>query len=277
MIENINSISEIIEQYENIHDNVLGRGKEQSGGDDSVYQDKLQDILDRMSLLSVDKIDNTKKAINEIQSDIFNTISKDINNILNTIMKSLSSIAGSLEKEVPELKVSGDEIRYTKEESVLLKNIFTHILRNSIDHGLETIDDRKKKKKSARGIISINCERKGNFVKLAVSDDGAGLNVEKIYRKAKELNLLEDGTEYGPKELADFIFHSGFSTAQKVTDISGRGVGMDAVRSFLVKQEGNISINITSKDKDQYGCVAFSWEILVPLNAFNKNPLKIAS
>ena len=113
-----------------------------------------------------------------------------------------------------------------------------HLIRNSMDHGLESKDARLAKGKPTEGTIWVKTELQGNQVVFHIWDDGAGLALGKLRQKAVEANLSIATAE----EIANLIFYSGISTAEKVTDISGRGVGMDAVKRFLQEKGGDVVI-----------------------------------
>lgn len=120
----------------------------------------------------------------------------------------------------------------------------THLIRNSADHGIEKIDDRVKKGKKPYGTIHLNSYVKGNFVYIEISDDGAGIDKERIVKKAVEKGILpaDKATTLSESRQLGLIFAPGFSTAEQVTDISGRGVGMDVVKSNINKLKGTVLI-----------------------------------
>ncbi|MDI9442445.1 MAG: chemotaxis protein CheA [Bacillota bacterium] len=118
-----------------------------------------------------------------------------------------------------------------------------HLIRNSIDHGLEPEEERIAKGKPAAGTIRLGARHEGSHILIEISDDGKGLDVERIRSKAIETGLLADGTEeLSMAEAVEFLFSPGFSTAQEVTDLSGRGVGLDAVRSTVESLSGTIEM-----------------------------------
>ncbi|HMY81329.1 MAG TPA: Hpt domain-containing protein [Agitococcus sp.] len=117
-----------------------------------------------------------------------------------------------------------------------------HMLRNAVDHGLETPPDRAAAGKEAMGRITLSLSREGGEIVLTLADDGRGVNVEAVRKKAIERGLLQADATISEKELLQFLFHAGFSTAQKVTQISGRGVGMDVVQSEIKQLGGTVVI-----------------------------------
>ena len=120
-----------------------------------------------------------------------------------------------------------------------------HMLRNSVDHGMEPPEDRARSGKEMMGRITLTLSREGGEVVLTLADDGRGINVEAVRNKAIERGLLSADAEVSEKELLQFIFHAGLSTAQKVTQVSGRGVGMDVVVSEIKQLGGAIAIAST--------------------------------
>ena len=117
----------------------------------------------------------------------------------------------------------------------------THMIRNSLDHGLEMPDVREKNGKDPEGIICLSAEHRGGRIVIEISDDGAGINREVVLKKALEKNIIESD-DLSDEEIDNLIFHPGFSTAEQVTNVSGRGVGMDVVRKNIINLGGRISV-----------------------------------
>lgn len=158
---------------------------------------------------------------------------------MNRLVQSLSQKMG---KKV-RFTITGDELALDKTIVESLNEPLVHLLRNALDHGLEPPEERAEKGKDETGNVFLNAYRKGDTAYVEVSDDGRGLNAERILRKAQERGLVEPGQELGEQEIIQFVLASGFSTAEKVTDVSGRGVGMDAVANAVRAQlGGDISI-----------------------------------
>ncbi len=153
---------------------------------------------------------------------------------MNRLVQSLSQ---KMQKKV-RFTITGDELALDKTIVESLNEPLVHLLRNALDHGLETPEERAEKDKDETGNVFLNAYRKGDTAYVEVSDDGRGLNAERILRKAQERGLVEPGQELGEQEIIQFVLASGFSTAEKVTDVSGRGVGMDAVANAVRAQLG---------------------------------------
>jgi len=131
-----------------------------------------------------------------------------------------------------------------------LASPLTHMVRNSIDHGIESSEDREKSGKDKVAVLKFNASRVGNYICVEVSDDGRGIDVERIKQKVIEKGLSDPDkvSKLTEAELINFIFLPGFSTASKVTDISGRGVGLDVVRQKIDGLGGQVDI-VTEKGK----------------------------
>jgi two-component system chemotaxis sensor kinase CheA len=123
-----------------------------------------------------------------------------------------------------------------------LSDPLTHIIRNSVDHGIESPADRLAAGKSEEGTIRLAAEHRGGRIVIEVRDDGAGINAERVLKKAREKGLVSPDATLTDDEINNLIFMPGFSTAEAISDISGRGVGMDVVRSNIQDVGGRISL-----------------------------------
>jgi two-component system chemotaxis sensor kinase CheA len=123
-----------------------------------------------------------------------------------------------------------------------IEDPLVHLVRNSIDHGVETTSERKATAKPPRAVIKLSAYHEGGSIVVELSDDGRGLQRDRILAKAREKGLVEEGHEISEQETYNLIFLPGFSTAAKVTEISGRGVGMDVVKRNVEGMRGRISV-----------------------------------
>ena len=142
------------------------------------------------------------------------------------------------------LHISGEDTEMDRNVIEQISDPLLHILRNSIDHGIEPTDIRISKKKTNFGNIYLSAKHEGNEIWISVKDDGSGLNREKIIKKAVENGLLKGNIEeIKDEEIWQLIFNAGFSTADKLSEISGRGVGMDVVKKNIEKLKGRVDIH----------------------------------
>lgn len=180
---------------------------------------------------------------------------------------SLSSLASELKKPTPRVDIAGGEFAFNSSFAEALKSSFMHILRNSLDHGIEAPEERLRVNKPAQGDVRFACIRRGTQVELHVSDDGRGLALHKLYEQGVAAGIFNATQRPTPEAVAELIFRSGLSTSSKVTQVSGRGVGMEAVRTFLKEQGANIRIGLQGSDTGQ-GYVPFEFIIEVPATAW---------
>lgn len=148
-----------------------------------------------------------------------------------------------------DFRISGEETEIDRSVVEKMNDPLVHMIRNAVDHGIErTQDERKKIGKNEIAIISINAFHRSGNVVIELEDDGRGLDTERIMQRAYEMGLAQKGIAYTDEQVYQFIFHAGFSTAQIVTDTSGRGVGMDVVRKNVEELHGKISVR-TEKNR----------------------------
>lgn len=149
--------------------------------------------------------------------------------------------AKSLNKEI-ELEIEGAETELDRSMVEKLNDPLMHIVRNAMDHGIESVAVRQARGKPAQGIIKLTAYHDAGNIVIGIHDDGGGLDVEKIRKKAIANGILEEGVSLSRQELFQLIFHPGLSTAEQVTNLSGRGVGMDVVKRNIEALQGGIEI-----------------------------------
>ncbi len=180
----------------------------------------------------------------DLQAEVMKTRMQPIGNIFAKFQRVVRDLGKELGKQI-ELTTQGSETELDKTLLEAIKDPLTHIIRNSCDHGLETPDERLKAGKSAKGHIRIRSFQEGGHVIIEVGDDGRGLNLKRLLEKALERKIItqEEAAKLSETETANLIFAPGFSTAEKVTSVSGRGVGMDVVRTNLEKIGGQVELH----------------------------------
>jgi two-component system chemotaxis sensor kinase CheA len=153
-------------------------------------------------------------------------------------------LSGRLGKQV-ELKVTGDQTELDKTVLEKIGDPLVHLVRNSVDHGIEMPHVRTAAGKPAAGVVSLEAYHKGGNIVVEVCDDGGGLQRDRILTKARERGLVGPDETLNDEQIYDLIFMAGFSTADQATDISGRGVGMDVVRRNIKELGGSIEVRST--------------------------------
>ncbi|MDE7168927.1 MAG: hybrid sensor histidine kinase/response regulator [Mucispirillum sp.] len=180
----------------------------------------------------------------ELQLAIMKTRMIAVGKVFNKFPRVVRDIARDTGKEI-DLIITGEETELDKSVVEAIGDPLLHMIRNSCDHGVETPDIRMSKGKNPKGQVILSAYHEGNHVVIEIKDDGAGMDPEKLKRKAVEKRVItpDEANGMDDKQAFSLIFKAGFSTADKITNISGRGVGMDVVRTNIEKLNGIISID----------------------------------
>jgi chemotaxis protein histidine kinase CheA len=198
-------------------------------------------------------------ALAKIQKLLTRAAAGPLRDVVKECARALPSLAQELDKPPPAVDCADSGVELTAPWAQIVKDVLVHALRNSVDHGIETPAERDAKGKGLHGRIGIGCERGPDHrVVIRVSDDGRGLRLGALREKSKNLRGTDD-------EVAEGVFASGVSTALRVSAISGRGVGMDAIRSFMRSGEGDARIRLTGSPVD--GCRPFELLLELPHSA----------
>ena len=187
---------------------------------------------------------NLNAVTNELQNDVMKTRMQPIGNVLSKLSRIVRDLSRDLKKEI-DLTIQGAETELDKTLIEGIKDPLIHIVRNAVDHGIENPDVRLKKGKPEKGNISIKAFHEGGQVVVQVIDDGKGLDEKLIASKAVSKGLVTESEiqNMTRKQIFNLIFHPGFSTAAKVSSISGRGVGMDVVKTNIEQINGTIELD----------------------------------
>ena len=176
----------------------------------------------------------------DLQESVMSIRMMPISMVFSRFPRVVRDLSRKLGKQV-ELKLSGENTELDKGLIERIADPLTHLIRNSLDHGIEGPERRRQAGKPETGTITLNAAHQGGYIIIEVGDDGAGLNRDKILSKARERGLAVSDT-MSDGEVWQLIFEPGFSTADKVTDVSGRGVGMDVVKRNIAEMGGNVEI-----------------------------------
>lgn len=244
-----------------------GSKKNKTGKTVRVDIDRLDNLMNLVSELIIvktrledDEISSNQQNMNDaveylerITTSLHDAVTKvrmvPVERVFNRFPRMVRDLSKDLNKEI-ELFMSGEETEVDRTVIDEIGDPLIHLLRNSIDHGIEIPEVRLEKGKKEKGRVNLNAYPDGNTVVIEVSDDGAGINVDKVKQKAIDKGLItaEQAREMDANKAAELIFAPGFSTADKVSDISGRGVGLDVVLTKIEALGGNVEIE-TEKDK----------------------------
>jgi two-component system chemotaxis sensor kinase CheA len=184
------------------------------------------------------------RVLNDLQRSVMKIRMVPVEQLFRRFPRMVRDVSRQCGRDV-ELVLRGQETDLDKGILDAIAEPLTHLVRNAVSHGIETPDQRREAGKPAQGVIRLNAYHQGNQVVVEVSDDGRGIDARKIRDKAIELGMLkaEDATRLTEAEILDFIFRPGFSTAEQVTEVSGRGVGMDVVQNVLHRLKATISVD----------------------------------
>jgi two-component system chemotaxis sensor kinase CheA len=180
----------------------------------------------------------------DLRESVMKARMQPVSNVFSKMPRMVRDLSQALDRRV-HLEMEGQETELDKTLLEAIKDPLTHALRNALDHGIESPADRKAVGKNPEGLLKLRALQEGSHVVIEVSDDGAGIAVEKVRAKAIERGLItsERVALLGERELLQLIFLPGFSTAAKVTNVSGRGVGMDVVRTNVEKIGGKVELD----------------------------------
>ena len=178
----------------------------------------------------------------DIQESAMSIRAQPIGSVFSRVPRILRELTATTGKHV-RLEVSGESTELDKTVIERLGEPLTHLIRNAVDHGIESAEARIAAGKPAEGTLTLSAEHRSGRILIRIADDGAGINRERVFAKAVEKGLIAADAQLSKEEIDHLIFAPGFSTAQQVSNISGRGVGMDVVRQNVKELGGRITID----------------------------------
>ncbi|MFC5436768.1 chemotaxis protein CheA [Rhodanobacter umsongensis] len=214
-----------------------------------ITQSMLSDIGEKFELSQLgrlrDGLVQLERATRELQESVMRIRMLPIASVFNRFPRLVHDLERKLDKRV-RLELHGEHTELDKTVLEKIGDPLVHLVRNAIDHGLESPAQRKAAGKSETGTLKLNAYHEGGNIVVQISDDGAGLNHAAIVAKAQQRGLIAAGQELSDAEVAELIFQPGFSTAAQATDLSGRGVGMDVVRRNVRDLGGSVGVRSVS-------------------------------
>ena len=252
LISELTGVRTAIERYATINEVSLGRKGQGRRGNTERYlmvdKKHIQETLNRLETVNTANLHELIAVRNSVRKTLRQLGTERIGETLANVIESTPSLAKELGKEIPAIKIEENGYVVHNQASGLLKNVFMHLFRNAMDHGIETPEERIKNGKPPAGTIALQMSVANGMCEFTLSDDGRGLALREIRNAAIEKGIISERTQISDEETARFIFLTGFSTAEKVTTVSGRGVGMDAVQDFVRRESGKIEIRFTDNN-----------------------------
>ncbi|HEY8278449.1 MAG TPA: chemotaxis protein CheA [Bdellovibrionota bacterium] len=207
----------------------------------TVMDQQRRQAASNLNPLMLKTIGQMSKIIKEVQTVSMSLRMLPVRQTFQKMQRIVRDTSATLGKEV-EFRSSGDETELDKTVIEQLGDPLVHMVRNAVDHGLENKEEREKAGKSPVGHISLSAFHRGGQIVIEIRDDGRGLDAEKLRKKAREKGLLAANAELSDEEAYHLVFAPGFSTKEAVTDVSGRGVGMDVVKTNISALRGEVEI-----------------------------------
>lgn len=210
-----------------------------------ITQTMLKQSVDQFDMSRLAQLQSTLATLEsntrELQQAVLAIRMLPVSFVFGRFHRLVRDVGMALGKRV-ELKISGENSELDKSVIEKLFDPLTHLVRNALDHGLETPDERRSSGKSEIGTLSLHAQHRGGHIEIEVSDDGRGVDPERVMIKARSLGLIGEDEEVDPQRVYGFLFEPGFSTAEKVSDLSGRGVGLDVVRQNITSLGGRVDV-----------------------------------
>jgi two-component system, chemotaxis family, sensor kinase CheA len=242
LLVELENAQEVLGKYNYIFCDKLGRDGEATSGV-SLDPERVASLLDGIKRITQTELNtDVKDVVSEAYSMLITIDSKPLSDVIADVTESVYSMADQLGKPKPKVQIEDGNVYIDESVHTTLNNVFMHVMRNAVDHGIESEEERLSKGKAPEGTITVNTNVSNGFACFSVSDDGKGLALKKVRELAIEKDLISADQVLSAQETANLIFSSGFSTADEVSDLSGRGVGMDAVREFLESEGGSIEL-----------------------------------
>ncbi|MBX3551643.1 MAG: chemotaxis protein CheA [Pseudolabrys sp.] len=201
----------------------------------------VQDLPEATSFRLVQIMEEVVHHTRELKDSVMSMRAQPVGAVFQRMPRLVRELSGKTGKKV-RLEIAGETREVDRSIIERLGDPLTHIIRNSVDHGIETPEARVAAGKPEEGTIRLGAEHRGGRIVIEIKDDGAGINTERVFNKAVEKGLIEANAMLSEDEITNLIMRPGFSTAETISDISGRGVGMDVVRSNIQDIGGRISV-----------------------------------
>jgi HPt (histidine-containing phosphotransfer) domain-containing protein len=259
--QELDEASAAVQAYQDLNDLKLGRGAAGLRSDDRCVMVPAEQVTRLQHLL--EHAAASPALLQEARAEALRIGTERLEDALADVLDSLPGLAAELGKEDPLVTLHDHGIVVRAQAAAPLRNAFVHLYRNALDHGIEPAAQRIAAGKPAAGQIDLHAELDAQRLRLLLRDDGRGLALDRIRDKGVAAGLLRAEDTPSDAELANLIFRSGFSTAERVTGVSGRGVGMEAVKAFIEAEGGTVAIELDAAGAE----AARSFAVVVTLPA----------
>ncbi len=268
LLEELDTLENEVNHYSSVASTKLGLDAKaaQAGG---ASPDTVKSLIATLNeVVKSDVLGPYQGALEGQLKTLYSEVCDSLEETVRDVGQSLPSLAKAVDKPSPNLTLACNAAYLSKKTKGMLNDVLMHCLRNSVDHGIERAEERIAAGKEEYGTIKVTTARNNGSLLLSISDDGRGLALGKIRKKAIENGLIADNADLANKDIAELVFHSGLSTAEQVSQISGRGVGMDAVRNFVREVGGDIQLKLKTEEKQDF--VPFETLITLPESLFER-------
>lgn len=243
LLKDLERVEAVVEHYRFVSQSRLGW--QSSNQSVRISRRDIEYTLEKLGRLELMNLDETAlECLHESRQFLLKSCSTALLGVIDECCRGMDSMARDLGKATPTVVLEPSSIMLKDKGADLLHSLLTHLLRNSLDHGFESTEERLRKGKPPQGRINLRMQVNAPYFHFHYRDDGQGLDLLRLEAIGKERGLLP--RRYTYQDVAELIFHSGLSTKDAVSEFSGRGVGLDAVRSYLEEEGGSIQVALES-------------------------------
>jgi PAS domain-containing protein len=241
LLQDTERVQAFLEHYQELNQGKLGRDSEDMISLPVTFMGRLHKALRLVEKEMQPTLRDEVKPLRETIEDLTFIRAEAV---FREVLSHAEMLARDLRKECPDIVIQDNAIRLSSKGQEFVRKAFLHVIRNSMDHGIETAKERLKSGKASKGCIEVMIENHQGGLRIRYRDDGRGLNIRAIRRLALERRLVHNLASLSLEDIAQLIFEPGFSTSQEVNEYSGRGVGMSAVKEYVEKFNGTVTLHL---------------------------------
>jgi len=265
MQQQIDDVKKFVELYKFIAQHRLGRNPAQARLVE-YHIDELEPLYRQLKAMASPAV----PVLDQIRALFYGKLYKDARLVFEDLFSSVPLLAKDLGKENPQIRLETRNIYLSYEAEDIFRKIFIHLIRNTMDHGLEAAEDRQRLGKNPVGTIFVHMQRMGDRLELRCYDDGRGLNLQRLQEIGMQNRILPADVLTDPAAVAALIFHPGMTTARELSDVSGRGIGMPAVQAFIEQHQGSIAVELYAHSRTPPDHTGFRLVIHLPFRLFEE-------